>query len=647
MATQISSIGSSRACFYAKADIPVSDELLRSLGTGDMLPFARQAAATYTRCFSIQPTIVLPLARQGTWHRLFRVSSETGPTVIARVAMLDRVEHEQSHYLDRWASEQLSAAGLPAVRVLAIDPACELGSHACQLLEPAPGRPLADGDHEEQQTIRLLGDLGRLLARLHTIRTEGFGLLDAAPLAAGSTSAPRGGWNSWLEYLQTNFDEHLDRCRELGAIDWRQAQRIANAFAAGTSQLGPMTPVLLHGDLGSHNIFTDGQTITALVDWEDCLAGDAVYDLAFWATFHPRRRYRALLAAYREAAEPAADFDQRFWLYYLRVALAKTVLRHRFDLRDRPGSPPASDRIHRALEALEDCLEGGREATSPRLPAKRPKAKADICELQALGRRIRLDVLRMVHRSGASHVGSCLSVTDLLAVLYGSVLDVDPARPDWPARDRLVMSKGHAAAAVYAVLAERGFFPTEWLDTYCENGSRLAGHVSHHGVPGVEVSSGALGHGLSIACGMALAGQREGRPYRVFALLSDGELDEGSIWEAVLFAPHHRLENLTAIVDFNKLQSFGPVKEVLDLEPLADKFRAFGWSVCQVDGHDYPQLLACLGRLPARAGKPTVVIANTVKGRGVSFMEHQLKWHYRSPSAEEFAAACREIEAAR
>ncbi|HEY5313471.1 MAG TPA: transketolase [Pirellulales bacterium] len=280
-------------------------------------------------------------------------------------------------------------------------------------------------------------------------------------------------------------------------------------------------------------------------------------------------------------------------------------------------------------------------------PIDRDAAEIEIDALQALGRRIRLHVLRMVYAAKASHVGSCFSVADLLAVLYGAVLGVDPARPDWLDRDRLVVSKGHAAAAVYAALAERGFFPVEWLETYCQNGSRLAGHVNHHGVPGVEVSAGSLGHGLSVACGMALAGRCDERPYRVFALLSDGELDEGSTWEAVLFAPHHGLDNLTAIVDYNKIQSFGTVGEVLDLEPLANKWRAFGWSVREIDGHDYPQLLASLGQLPAEAGRPTVVIAHTIKGRGVAFMENRLEWHYRSPNADQLAAACREIEAGR
>ena len=261
-----------------------------------------------------------------------------------------------------------------------------------------------------------------------------------------------------------------------------------------------------------------------------------------------------------------------------------------------------------------------------------------------LATHIRGHALRMTARSGMSHIGTCLSMADLLAVLYGRELRVDPAQPAWPDRDRFILSKGHGAAILYATLAERGFFPTAWLDSYAQDGSPLLGHASHH-VPGVEVSTGSLGHGLPIGCGMALAGKREGRPYRVFVLLSDGELDEGSNWEAILFAPQHRLDNLVAIVDYNQIQSFGSVKEVLDLDPLADKWRAFRWAVREIDGHDHAQIAATLAATPFEPGRPSVIIAHTVKGKGVSFMEGQLAWHYRSPNAEQLALALTEIEA--
>lgn len=260
-----------------------------------------------------------------------------------------------------------------------------------------------------------------------------------------------------------------------------------------------------------------------------------------------------------------------------------------------------------------------------------------------LARTIRAHALRMVHQANTSHIGSCLSAADLVAVLYSRVLRVDPTRPDWPDRDRFILSKGHGAAILYAVLAECGFFPIEWLNTYCQDGSQLAGHVTNHGVPGVEVSTGSLGHGLPIGCGMALAGKREGKSYRVFVMLSDGECDEGSTWEAVLFAPHHRLDNLVAIVDYNKIQGFGTVKEVLDLEPLADKWRAFRWAVREIDGHDYQETEDALASVPFEPGKPSVVIAHTLKGKGASFMENQLAWHYKSPNDEQLAQALAEL----
>lgn len=268
---------------------------------------------------------------------------------------------------------------------------------------------------------------------------------------------------------------------------------------------------------------------------------------------------------------------------------------------------------------------------------------ARVKDLAAFAARIRCHALRMVHRAGASHIGSCLSIADLLAVLYGVALRVDPIRPEWPGRDRFILSKGHATAILYATLAELGFFPLEWLDRYCSDGSPLSGHVNHLGVPGVELSTGSLGHGLSVGCGMALAGRSVPDPYRVFVLLSDGECDSGSTWEAALFAPRHRLGHLTAIVDYNKLQGFGAVAEVLDLEPLADKWRAFGWRVLEIDGHDLAMLEGALRDTRTQSETPSVLIAHTVKGSGVSFMEDDLAWHYRSPTAAQLAAALREL----
>jgi transketolase len=266
--------------------------------------------------------------------------------------------------------------------------------------------------------------------------------------------------------------------------------------------------------------------------------------------------------------------------------------------------------------------------------------------LPRLAARLRRHLLLMTHRAKSSHVGSGLSMAEILAVLYGEILRIDPAKPDWESRDRFVLSKGHACAALYAALAERGFLPMSELETFYMNGSRLSGHVTHSGVPGVECSTGSLGHGLAIASGMALASRGSRTPYRVFAVLSDGECDEGSTWEAALFAAHQRLSNLTAIVDYNRIQSLGRTGEVLDLDPLADKWASFRWHTEAVDGHDIEAVRAVLNRVPLSPDRPTCVIANTVKGKGISFMEDSLLWHYRSPDASELARALDELDAA-
>jgi transketolase len=255
---------------------------------------------------------------------------------------------------------------------------------------------------------------------------------------------------------------------------------------------------------------------------------------------------------------------------------------------------------------------------------------------------IRRRALAMVARARASHIGSALSIADIVAVLYGNVLRVDPADPNWPDRDRFLLSKGHACVAVYAALAERGFFPAALLDTYGDDHSSLMAHISHR-VPGVEFSTGALGHGLPFGVGKAIAADRRGAAWRTFVLLSDGELGEGSNWEACLFAAHHRLDRLVAIIDYNKLQSLGPVDQTLRLEPLADKFAAFGWAVREVDGHDHAALTSAVSGAPWVPGKPSMLIAHTTKGKGVSFMENRVEWHYRNPDAAQLAAALAEL----
>lgn len=244
----------------------------------------------------------------------------------------------------------------------------------------------------------------------------------------------------------------------------------------------------------------------------------------------------------------------------------------------------------------------------------------------------------MVTEAKASHVGGALSMADILAVLYGRVLRVRPSDPQWEDRDRFILSKGHSTTGLYAALALSGFFEIGELRSYGQDGSRLMSHVSAK-VPGVEFSTGSLGHGLPFGTGKALAARRLKKAWRTFVLLSDGELDEGSNWEAILFAGHHRLENLVAVVDYNKIQSLGAVNDVIGLEPLGDKFRAFGWGVEEIDGHDLDGLQNLFGRLPFSGGRPSVILAHTVKGKGVAFMENKLVWHYRNPSSEQLQEA--------
>jgi transketolase len=260
-----------------------------------------------------------------------------------------------------------------------------------------------------------------------------------------------------------------------------------------------------------------------------------------------------------------------------------------------------------------------------------------------LAKRLRIHVLNMTSRAGSAHIGSMLSAADIVAVLYGDVLRIDPSAPQWSQRDRFVMSKGHAGAVVYAALAERGFFPVEELATYYQNGSRLGGHISHHGVPGVEMSFGSLGHGLPVATGMAYGAKVDGASHRIFVLLSDGECDEGSNWEAILFCAHHALDNIVAIVDYNKIQSLDTVASTLALEPFLDKWQAFGWHVKEVDGHSHTQIHDALQGLPWERGKPSCLIAHTIKGKGVSFMEDSVLWHYRAPRGEEYDRALQEL----
>jgi transketolase len=248
----------------------------------------------------------------------------------------------------------------------------------------------------------------------------------------------------------------------------------------------------------------------------------------------------------------------------------------------------------------------------------------------------------MVCRAKASHISSALSIADILAVLYGGFLNVDPQNPQFCLRDRFILSKGHSCVAVYAALAECGFFDLKLLDSYGDDFSWLMNHISHH-VPGVELSTGSLGHGLPFGVGKALAANVQGESWRTVVLLSDGEMDEGSNWEALMFASHHKLNKLVAIIDYNKLQSLDTIEKTLGLEPLADKLSAFGCKVTEIDGHNHKQIANALMNLDDQ--KPLAVIAHTTKGKGISFMEGRVEWHYKNPNNEQMALAILELEA--
>lgn len=279
-------------------------------------------------------------------------------------------------------------------------------------------------------------------------------------------------------------------------------------------------------------------------------------------------------------------------------------------------------------------------STSP----DRRRPAADLDALARHARELRARIVETSGRTGTPHLASCLSCVDILVALYFARLRIDPAFPRDELRDRMILSKGHGAPALFQVLARRGFYPEAMLASYGEDGGVFAEHppTPDH-LPGIEAATGSLGHGLPLGLGMALAGRIRGQAYDVYAVLSDGECNEGSVWEAALLAGAQRLPNLCAIVDFNKWQATGRSREVMALDPLADKWRAFGWNAVELDGHDLPALLAALAAFPSPDGRPTAIVAHTVKGKGVSFMEDDNNWHYRIPTGDEIAAAKREL----
>ncbi len=268
-----------------------------------------------------------------------------------------------------------------------------------------------------------------------------------------------------------------------------------------------------------------------------------------------------------------------------------------------------------------------------------------VSQLQAEANAARRMALKMIYNAGLGHVGGDFSAMDIVTVLYAAILNIDPSRPHAPDRDRFILSKGHATGALYVTLARRGFFPVEDLSTFMKPLSRLGGHPDRSKLPGVETNTGPLGHGLPVGVGAALAAKLSAQSYRTFVVTGDGEVQEGSNWEAAMTAAHNRLDNLVVTVDRNHLQQGDRTEQTVELEPLADKWRAFGFAVVEVDGHDHAALLAAYSNLPLVAGKPTCVIARTTKGKGVSFMEDRSAWHHRVPSEAEYDAAVLELQA--
>jgi len=264
-------------------------------------------------------------------------------------------------------------------------------------------------------------------------------------------------------------------------------------------------------------------------------------------------------------------------------------------------------------------------------------------DLKAKTKEIRKLIFKTICNAGGGHLPTCLSMTDLLTVLYYEVLHIDPKNPKAADRDRFILSKGHGGVALYAILADKGFFDIKHLCTHGKKGTILGGHPDMHKVPGIEASTGALGHGLSFGVGTALAAKKDRQSSRTFVVIGDGECQEGSIWEAALFAAQAGLDNLTVIIDHNKLQAMGKLEEIVGLESLAAKWKAFGWVVTEIDGHDLDQIRGAFNDLPFEEGKPNCIIAHTIKGKGISFMENVPIWHYRQPKSEEMKLACDEL----
>jgi Ser/Thr protein kinase RdoA (MazF antagonist) len=371
-----------RSMFYPKADLEISDERLQALRRPDepdvTAAYREGLQVAVEKCFggsrrAARVVDIVPLEEQGTFHRIFRVRLEDERRIIARISLQNptlrdspatclAADADHSLIIDAWAHDRLRRSGLAGLEIFTVDVSRRIVPFAYELLAEAPGRSLRDFDHDDARMQPLLTDLGRRLAQMHALRGIGAGLMSVANAGAPAGPTVRGAHDAWPDYVVTRLEAHLATCRDLGAVDAAEARRIEALFAATKSLTSDVPLVLLHGDLGNHNIFTDGERITQLIDWEDCLYGDPVFDLAFWATFHPERRHEWLLSGYREFV-PLDEADQRrFYLYFLRIALAKTVLRNRLGIVDMPGRAPAAQRIQNALKALAHSHSTGAHA---------------------------------------------------------------------------------------------------------------------------------------------------------------------------------------------------------------------------------------------------------------------------------------------
>lgn len=345
--------------FYPKTDLPATDLLLRNLRnqsdaelglTSDVLRAAADAA------FRGVTSTVSRLSEQGTFHRLFLARLLDGSQFVMRFTVADLCWFGLTLHLENWAIHTAHAAGVPTPQILLTDTSRRVCPFDFQITSWVKDRTLLNFDHDEPAMTQLLAQYGAVLAKLHSIPVRRFGLFDVRPLLDQPAKEPAGLFAEWRDYLGLQLEAHVDACERINAITHHAASRILNQFACLLPQLSGFQPVLLHGDPGNHNAATDGHRITMLFDWEDCLAGDPVYEIAFWATFHPERRHAGMVDAYRSIQPLPDDFDIRFWLYFLRVALAKTVHRSRFGYEDRPDRPPAAQRINTALDRLEKAL---------------------------------------------------------------------------------------------------------------------------------------------------------------------------------------------------------------------------------------------------------------------------------------------------